>query len=242
VNDLIQLLSQDLFNRVVGATSILAAIASLLTTILGYVLQTWIAHKKLRAAEEEKFRVALESDDLLTLGNYLSSTLGQFTIHEYTTLSQVEHRVNRMFDRLSAFIGESVDVQPVFAYESPSNLNRERVPIPDEFDRVKVDLEGGEIWNGLARLRRMIEIRLRKYAAGYGIKEQHLKSAGQTLRLLADREYISGRSRELLAFAIRVCNEGVHGYPVSLGQAREALSAAAEGLRLLQIRDTESDV
>jgi hypothetical protein len=237
MNELLQFLSQDLFTKVVGSAGLLAAAASLLSTVVGFAVHWIVARQKLRASEEVKFKEALESSDLVKLGEYLSTALGQFTIQEYSSRKQVAQRVDRMFDRLADFVAEPEVVQPPPDVEPPAALARELPPLSGDFARVRVDFENEEVWNGLARLRRIIEIRLRQLAIDRGFKEKHLRSAGQMLRFLTDREYVPGHIAQLLQYAIRVCNEGVHGNAVSLDDALAALLAAVEALAGLEQLD-----
>lgn len=236
MNELVQFFSEGLFNKVITSAGIGGAIVSLVATLVGFTVQRWSAHRKLQSAEEAMFSAALESDDLLTLGDYLNSTLGEFTIYEYTARPQVEKRVNRMLERVAEFVGETAEIKPVFSGESPAGLGRNQRDLPKQFLEVKAGLDSGESWNALARLRRIIEQHLREYGVSLGFKERHLRSAGQSLRLLADRNYVSEESFHLLDYAVRVCNEAVHGYSVPPGQAEEALSAAVQGLRLLKTK------
>lgn len=235
MNELLQFLTQDLFTKFVGSAGLLAAFTSLLSTLAVVGLHSIVARRKLQAAEEAKFKEALESDDLLKLGDYLSSTLGQFTIQEYSSREQVAQRVNRMLARLGDFIGEGDVALPTLLDQSPVTHPPELSSLPAEFARVKADLENGDLWNGLARLRRIIELNLRQYGTSLGFKEKHLRSAGQALRLLGDRNYVPSNTVELLQYAIRLCNTGVHGNPVSLNDAMSALSAAVEGLHELDM-------
>jgi hypothetical protein len=257
MNSIAQFISQDLFSKVAIASGLISATVAVLTSLIHLLLARYIAKKKLRAAEEKDFQEALESDELLVLGNYLSSSLGRFTIHEYSTDENVRNRVNAMLSRLVEFIG-SEDVTPIkrateqpgFSSviedmpdlfpadsESPGKATPKARTFSDAHDsemaRVAKSLEEGEIWDALARLRRVIEVRLRGVALRNGIPLKNLRSAGQVLRVLRDRGLLSNETFESLNRAIGVCNQGIHGIEVPHNEANMAFLTAEEELAKL---------
>ncbi|MEQ1911077.1 MAG: hypothetical protein ABMA15_19815 [Vicinamibacterales bacterium] len=233
MRELLELLQQDLFTKVAGLANLVAATISLLSIASGFAMHWIAARKKLVASEEQTFRAALESSDLVTLGDYLSTALGRFTIQEYSNRQQVAERIDRMLDRLVEFVAEPESEQPLPPQRPVIALSSEAPLASGEFARVRTDIENDEVWNGLARLRRVIELRLRRFAVDRGFKDKHLRSAGQALRVLTDRGHVPERIAEPLQYAIRICNEGVHGNTVSLDDALAALSISIDALESL---------
>jgi hypothetical protein len=96
----------------------------------------------------------------------------------------------------------------------------------------------GEVWNGLARMRRHIEIQLNQYISNLdpALADRNSRlSAGRLLAVLVRLGRISERSEKQLRYALDVANAGIHGNDVSVAQAQEAWEAGVRGLALLSL-------
>lgn len=76
------------------------------------------------------------------------------------------------------------------------------------------EISKGEVWNGLARLRRAIEIRLYEIARQYGETGQRM-SVSALLDKLMRREVIPQEAVRHLKHAVAIANRGIHGENVT---------------------------
>lgn len=215
------------------------AVLSLAMAIIDRVRAIKAAREKLHAAELSSFEAALASDDLNTLGRYLDEKIGAFDVSEYMNNREVADRVDRYVGRILVFLGtdEEVDEEERVARPGESTeaatlwLGEE--PFPPPFDSILREVETGEVWNALAKLRRHLEVELRHIASRLGFKERHLRSAGQIVHLLADKVGVDRDSLERVRYAVSVSNRAIHGRVVSAAEAQEAVWNGAVGLRQL---------
>ena len=118
----------------------------------------------------------------------------------------------------------------------------ESVEIPTDIKKVIDEFEDGEIWNALARLRQVIESKLRQIGRKQGYKISHLRSAGQILHILGSREIIDPQLEGPLCFAISVCNRAIHGNDVPVEEANTAIMVAANVLDRLPFSSSVEEV
>jgi hypothetical protein len=204
-----------------------SAFASVGGTLLS-LYQNWKSQRdKLSRSNEINLEDVLNSNDIKRLGRFLDETIGQFDVAEYVTSKNVSNTIDKYFDGVSDFLGSAARTEAEEKIEKPEPSNiyvsHKRPDFSGNLEIVFSELEQGEIWNGLARLRREIEIKLRERALELGYKKHHLRSAGQILRILIDRNVIRPDLAKPLQYAIAVCNRAVHGREVSFGEAEEAL-------------------
>jgi hypothetical protein len=105
--------------------------------------------------------------------------------------------------------------------------------VAGELEAADRSLSEGRVWDGLASLRRAIEVELRDLASREGIAGNR-KGAGQILADLQRREVIPSDLARALRYVIDVANRGVHGEPVDPSQADEALFMTKRALDALR--------
>ena len=142
--------------------------------------------------------------------------------------------VDRYIARVLAFVGTDEEVSEDEKVEPPEPevvdiaLSAEEVEPP--FDALLAEAVEGEPWNALAKLRRHLEVQLREVAFRLGLKQRHLRSAGQIVHLLEGKLSVDPDALERLRYAISVSNRAIHGRDVSSAEAQEAIWNGAVGL------------
>jgi hypothetical protein len=198
--------------------------------------QARLASTEVRRLAEDQERAALQSDDIKTLGHYLYENIGSTQINSYVSNKQVRDRVSRALESVLGFLGtEETEViaeqSEEVAQEVPDTataVSRTLEEERSEMARSLDEMSFGEVWNGLARMRRHIESELRRITP----KERRYQNqpAGRLLTILHREGLISDRAEKLLRYAINVANAGIHGSDISVGQAQEAWEAGVRGL------------
>ena len=229
-------MNQPLLN-ISSFLSVSAGLISILFTLFSLASAYEIQKVKLQAAHIENLNNILKSNSLVEFGHYIDEVLGNFTLYEYAQYPKVSKSVNTTIERLKFFLGTESEVKKQLEeIETPPKIE---VPkdLPAEIDHVLKDINSGEIWNALARLRRFIEINLRELAEAHEIGLDRPSSAGYLLRILSQKRLIPTDSVSNLKYAITVCNKAIHGYEVNIGEATEATYHADIGLRRLKERN-----
>ena len=226
----------DAFIQLISSLSAYAAAISILSTLISLWSNIRHVRTKLKKADEADFEKVLASDEINTLGKYLDNTLGNFNIYEYASNSLISERVDKYIERIKEFVGtvdvmraEEVKLEP----EMEVTFVSER-ELPDDFKPILNELRTGEPWNALARLRRLIEIKLRQFATEIDFPQNRLRSAGYILRIFEKELGLNKELASMLSYAISVCNKAIHGADVSSGEAEEAISVAAQTLPEIQ--------
>lgn len=217
-----------------SATGAVASVTSLIVTAMKAALDR---RAKLKRSEEEEFNRVLGSDDLRTLGRYLDETIGQFTLYECATNKAVTQRVNRLLGRLRDFVGSEEQIKSEIQSETPSFVASAPEP-SGELQVISDSVEKGDMWNGLARLRRYIENTLRDKLSIQDSTGLHRLTAGRLLQLAKERELLTPNASEALQYAISICNKAVHGIEIPADEAGYALRAAVWALQVIEIRGT----
>jgi hypothetical protein len=163
----------------------------------------------------------LSSLDLDALGEYVYQTLGAIPISEYARDGGARHNIAAALQEIERFVTEDEAAVPAASADETTETS---------FARAQKALAEGDIWQALARLRRTIEIDLRSRAEQHGVEVTQRAGAGQLLQLLRRAQAIPEESVGLLRYAIDVANKAIHGEPVSLAQAEEALETASRAL------------
>ncbi len=179
--------------------------------------------EQLRVADEQRFKAALDSDSLRELGSYLDRALGKFSIRDYAEDAEVRTRVTTFLDRLEEFVGRSTEI--VQKPTAPPVETQPPAPRLPGLARIETRMEAGEIWDGLAALRRLVEARLLDYARNRQVELPKRPGAGRMVQILQQKRQIPPETAERLQFVIDVANRGVHGLQVT---TQEALKALAE--------------
>jgi hypothetical protein len=215
---------------------ILAALTSVVSTIYSLVQKKQVAQKALQDASQMEFERALESNDIIVLGDYLYNKLGAFRVADYAFDTKVKKRVTQFLDRLEEFLGEKSDViyYPPYPPEPRFSI---RISHPSELQRAQTELVSGRVWSALLLIRQEIEKKLSRLASEYPDTLPHKIGASALLNRLARVGLVSQDAVLYLQYAINVANRGIHGTDIATNEAEEALRSAALGMALLNRRE-----
>lgn len=148
-----------------------AAIASALAgsgaAVLVGLLRRWVTKKRLKEeARAEQFEVAISSDNLAIIGNYLRNDLGKLDLKDYLNDEDTRNKVNRYLKRLDDLVQipentesmseDFVEVGPDEQLSYFEIFGDDPQPVRAAIERINA----GEVWTGLAGLRRDIEKQL----------------------------------------------------------------------------------
>lgn len=210
------------------AFSWVAGIISVISGILSVYLAYRSEKEKINNAQNEQFEKAIRSDDINELGSFLERNIGDFTVNEYISNSEVSSKVDTYIDRIQQFV--STNKEPL--QFDPNKIRRSSpseqalIKFTPEFEGIIEKFDQGESWGALARLRRVIEIRLKEVAEHNNIAIKKNITAGYLLNLLKRNKVILDPYFSELLYCISVCNNAVHGSDVSISQANEVISIA----------------
>ena len=193
---------------------------------------------KLAATQEKSFRLALNSDSIDVLGGYLDDHLGGFLVSEYVDNKTINHRVSSILNSIEEFVGQNIEIDSKITIPKTTLTQQESVP-KDDFKDIFAKLETGVTWDALAATRRIVEIRLRKYASDAGIKLGK-SSAGQLVNILANRNLIKKDVAQSLLYSISVANKAIHGYDVPIETAEEAVWTAQNAMNKMGLLSDSS--
>lgn len=221
---------------IISIISSLAGMLSLSATLKSFLKFRNTQKSKLKISDELSFETAIQSDDIKILGSYLEDVIGNFTIRDYATNKKIETRVNKYIEKISSFVGRTEDVKDV-PIERPKNLF-ENEPfwnkISVEYDDVLKELRFGEPWNALAKLRRHLEITIKKLFSKYNLQYKDIFSVTKQLHLLEREEIITKNDFENLKYSISVANKAIHGIDINEKEAEEAIYTSGIVLAELQ--------
>jgi hypothetical protein len=239
-----------LSNALTGAS---VTIGAALLANLSYDLarQLWSARVEARKLAKELEATALQSNDIAKLGEYLYDNIGATRVSNYVNDSAVRERVKQALGSVLTFLGpEETTITSEETEEAEQAEQTERPRRTAEFDerysleqsigsemgKALEEIRFGEVWNGLARMRRYIEARLRTIASEFPNIDK--MSLSPLLDILTRQERIPLGIARQLRYAIRVANAGIHGTDIDRGQAEEAWRMAAGALAELELPST----
>lgn len=215
------------FQALTLIVSVMAGLFSLAATSSS-VLSAWTQRiKKLREAKHQRLGEVLDSSDLGVVGSYLDEVIGGFNVYEYVTAEDVATTVDRYLDKLKWFVSTDADIARAAKLAGGGADPEDAVGMSDELKTSLHEVRWGEVWNGLARLRREIETRLRRIAAREGYWADKTSSASVLLTAALSEGLIREEDYGWLASAVAVCNEAVHGGDVGRDEAERAVRVAA---------------
>nr|WP_321350493.1 hypothetical protein [uncultured Methanoregula sp.] len=227
---------------IITILSLCAGILSILFAVYNLCVAYRLTKEKINKAKEENFQKALESDDLEILGNFLEKKIGNFTISEYVSDNDVNLKVSSYFERLQNYLSSPMEFEKEPIKSEHPHFESANKQLPDEdFNKILHELNFGDTWNSLARLRRTIEVQLKKYARVNDIQVREQISAGQILNILRNQEKISDSVFRNLKFSVSIANNAIHGKDVSYDEAQEAITHARIAIDELN-RDTMSNL
>ncbi|MFD7160031.1 hypothetical protein ACFV9C_35955 [Kribbella sp. NPDC059898] len=175
---------------------------------------------------------AVNSADIETLGRYLFDDIGAVRVSDVVTNDDVRGRTLRAFSRLTTFIGTE---PPAEAGEAPATPAASQLSI-DELSTAREQILRGEVWNGLALMRRHLELTIRASHPELGER----MGAGQLIGAAAQLGALSEDAAGSLRYAVKVANRAIHGEPVDPDEALRAIDSADYGLRLVSGSDKPS--
>lgn len=215
-------------------TSIISFVAAAagVATGLGQVLTTTRTTRRqaqdLERLKDERQNKAIASSDIEVIGRYLYEQIGAVRISDVVSDGRVRHRTLLALSRLTQFIGEDPPSDP----GEPATTSVEgRGPVSDELARSWEQILSGEVWNGLALMRRHIELILR--ASDPELQAARM-GAGQLITAAERSGSLSGEVVPQLRYAVNVANKAIHGEPVGVDVALEAVQSADDALRRMR--------
>jgi hypothetical protein len=175
-------------------------------------------HSAKRASDKFMFLEAIRSDDILQLGGYLENTIGSLTVTDFSRDKEVRRRVERYLDHIVDFLNRDTAVIEIATSEADS------VTQPDLEQEIDREIDRGENWNALARLRRHIEQVLRSQARVRNLDVGERSGPVHLIERLRQADAIdSGTARELVE-AVALANRAIHGEEVPWEEASRAVS------------------
>lgn len=210
----------------VPVEEVLAAVAATVGVVVGLVSGV-IAAQQARQAAQAVARVRTKSAEsaiaavsLQALGDYLYETLGQIPIADYASNPSARRDVTSAMEDIERFLDNEA-AGPAETIQPAAEVAAARRALAD-----------GDAWQALARLRRAIEVDLRERASEVGVEVPERAGVGRLLEELDNAEGLPPNAHGPLRYAIHVANRAVHGKPISLAQADEAVHTAAQALGL----------
>ncbi len=215
----------------------LAGTTSALATLVSHRLFSKRAGQEAKVLSDEKLQRVLDLSDLAGLSEYLWRDIGRIRMSDLSADDRLRSRSNAVLDRILNYVGSTDDVALIDSSTDTETIGEPSMTIPkrtpsgsldEELTRALQDIEVGEVWNGLARLRRHIEVVI---GGAFEAPERGGPVAlGQMLRMAERHEVLSSDGVRLLRFAVSIANRAVHGEAVTREEAREAFDAAVRGL------------
>ena len=224
--------------------ALVSAVLSLAGAIAGGIISYLAFQLGKKSVEEtasdERFTEAFSTFDLPTIGGYIRSEFGSVALDAYAR----DEKVRRSFDKALVRIRDFLDAdepQPEVAEEVAELPEEDAAPVPVptqlsyDLDPQPGDppallsalgeLSNGNIWNALAKLRRDVEIDIRRT---YG------ESRSVPINSLILRTEMPADVSKSLRRFYRTASRAVHGENVGFGEAAEALQSARTFYRYLQ--------
>lgn len=220
----------DFFKDIISATSIVAGLISVITSLISLFLSNYYKKSALGAFEELQLEEVLKSSEIVPLGRYLDTTLSKVTVAQYTTSAPISARVDEYLNRIREYVGTTEEVQSQEISKHAPEVPLWTLEIPSELQPVIDELREGESWNALARLRRLIELHLREVAKARKLHIDKVRSAGQLVELLEKDRYFDSESAYDLRYAIQISNRAIHGLDVTRVEAEDAIAHAIRAL------------
>ena len=226
--------------------TVIATLASIAAGVISALAMRSSAARSKRKREKEareldvgRVEEALSSDDLGTLGKYVYEGFGDVSVEGFAQDLDTRKSVDQVFSMLKQYLGATPSPQPPIAEPDwRGDPNAEVLDVEPEFRVAFDEINRGDVWNGLARLRRALEIRLRGFAEQSGLATKWT-GAGQIVNALGHKNIIDYETKTALRYAIEIANRGVHGVDVAQDQAIEALFSAAHALEGLTTKNDD---
>jgi hypothetical protein len=224
----------DSFGQGVTVIGLLAAVASLLGTILNFLISKLGARRKLQLSEEKEFSSVLDSFEFSAIGSYLNNTLGRFTIEEYAHNTSVAQRVDGIISKALEFLGSEKEVQQIKPQLPPKeDLEIDTIPSPRLLS-VQREINKAQFWNALARLRKEIGAFLRELALKNNLPQLTNQSVDFLVDELAIRNIIDSSAANLFRLALFTANRSIHGYDITYDEIESAISMTSSAMNSIE--------
>ncbi|HLN73410.1 MAG TPA: hypothetical protein VK205_08950 [Prolixibacteraceae bacterium] len=232
--------------KIFSSTAAAASLLSVLASLVSYLYSKYQQGLILEMLKEKNFETLLETSNIKDLGTYLDTEIGQLTISDYVDNKDINKRIDILINKLTQFVGTEEQINK----ETEENKESEKLTkessqtlkdfpyegkLGDEFDKIINELNYGEPWNALARLRRYIEIELRNLAKKNNLSIDKISNMTQLILYLKQNGIINTDISRNLEYTIHVSNRAVHGQNLSKGLAQVAIYHAA--IALYKIRN-----
>lgn len=216
------------FEVIATALAALAGFFAASATALSTRREMRDAKNAVKRIHESSPDAAISSLDLASLGTYIYGTLGSIPITEYASNNDARRDVARALDQIERFVTDEESVPT-------RGLARERTA-EQWLAEAHRTLATQDTWQGLAQLRRSIEIELRSLARQHEVDVPANAGAGRLLNALVKSEVLPSDLARELRQAIAVANRAIHGDEISPAVAEDALYSAARVLGVLGAR------
>ncbi len=175
-----------------------------------------------RASDKFKFAKAIRSDNISQLGEYLEDTIGALKITDYANDTTVKRRIDEYLDHIIDFLNRDIAAAEVAV--SSQIVGMERLKQSDFAHQVTSDIDRGEVWNSLAKLRRHIEQILRDLARTQNVEVGRRSGVAHLIERLQQAEALDFLTAQELLQVVGIANRAIHGEDVPSEEARQAVS------------------
>ena len=214
--------------------SVFSAVLSMLGTLISFYFTKRQKSKILDSVKKEKLDAVLASDNILMLGDYLTQTLETITIAQYSSNKNVAKDVNQFLNKIQNYLLPKEDIDKIETAEETEEIHIEYPQIPEDFVPIINEINKGEPWNALAKLRRYLEIYFRNVAEKNKIDVSNIKSVSQLFHLLYKGELINRPEFDKLKHAINISNRVIHGVDITREEAEKAIRLVIEAFNQLR--------
>lgn len=221
----------------ISAVATIAAVGAAGNFGVDYIRQFLSARSETKKLARELEAAALQSNDITELGKYLYENIGATRVSNYVNDTVVRERVKQALGSVITFLGteekeitseETEEAERTAGPLTPEDYDTELLSADETMRKALDEIRFGEVWNGLARIRRYIETRLLAIAPD-DIKDAK-PSLSRLLDILTRQERITPLIAKQLRYPIRVANAGIHGTDIDRDQAEEAWRMASSAL------------
>ncbi len=226
------------FQIIASTIAITFGLFSIFLTIISVASARHEAEKMTRAVKDEALRSAFASSDIAKLGRFLRDSMEQISVFQYVNSSAVADRTDKFLKHLA----DQVSLEPTLEVASTEDATQIARAPGEEFQQAYREMLYGELWNTLARLRRLLETELRTIAQRYNLSGLETRTVGTVVTLLQRMQVIPANVATILREILSVCNRGIHGLDVSAADAERAINLASDVFAVLQRLASGSEV
>lgn len=221
------LINQDVVSNISSIAVVFAS--SLIATNVWMLIKSVIKHFQYqKALRKEEFKKVIGSYKIDVLGGYLYQNLGKISVYEYAKDGEEAEKLHKYLSRIADMLSADEDGEKSSTTSAQSSQINAGLPDARDFLTLSQDLRAalneiktGEVWNGLARVRRDLEIKIFQVAEANKIPVNK-NSLGSLLMYLGKSGIISEDAIGNLRWALSIANRAIHGNDISRIDAEEA--------------------